>query len=92
VTKLLHLKRPRLFPIVDRLTREMLGAPRPSSGHNTDAEWLVQLVLHLREQGRQNLSALKLIQEQLRAAGFDRSLIRIIDGVLWASHPAAGGH
>lgn len=92
VTKLLHLKRPRLFPIVDRLTREMLGAPRPASAQREgDTEWLVRLVLHLREQGRRNLPALKLIQQQLRAAGFDRSLIRIVGGVLWVSHPAAGG-
>jgi Family of unknown function (DUF6308) len=92
VTKLLHLKRPRLFPIVDRLTREVLGAPRPAAVEGFgDTEWLVQLVLHLREQGRRNLPALKLIQHQLRAVGVDRSLIRIIDTVLWASHPAAGG-
>jgi hypothetical protein len=35
VTKLLHLKRPRLFPILDRLTVEMLGSSIPLAAQSS---------------------------------------------------------
>jgi Family of unknown function (DUF6308) len=90
-TKLLHLKRPRLFPMLDRLLVELLG-PRARGGPEADgpAGDATDLVLHLRAEGRANLQQLKEIQRLLRGNGTDVPLVRILDAVLWASHPAAG--
>ena len=90
-TKVLHLKRPRLFPMLDRLLVELLG-PRARGGPEADgpAGDAAHLVLHLRAEGRTNIQELKEIQRVLRANGTDVSLVRILDAVLWASHPAAG--
>jgi Family of unknown function (DUF6308) len=92
VTKLLHLKRPRLFPILDRLTVEMLGSGIPLATQlSTRAARASELVMHLRVQGRCNELALRTAQERLRQEDIDRSLVRILDSVLWSSHPAARG-
>lgn len=84
-TKVLHLKRPRLFPVLDSLVIELIGGlafvPRPA-----------KLLLHLREQGRANLTTLTAIKADLAAQDqpLERSLVRILDALLWSSHPAAG--
>jgi hypothetical protein len=92
VTKLLHLKRPQLFPILDRLTVEMLGSSIPAAEQSSArAERACELVAHLRVQGRRNEPALRTAQERLRQEEIDRSLVRILDSVLWSSHPAARG-
>jgi hypothetical protein len=90
-TKMLHLKRPRLFPILDSLVVQMLGFAAP---HNKSPEVRaahgVRLVRHVREQGRRNLAVLEAVQAELAGDQIERSLVRILDAVLWASHPAAG--
>jgi Family of unknown function (DUF6308) len=92
VTKLLHLKRPRLFPILDRLVVEMLGSSIPAAGQpSARAARASELVMHLRVQGRRNELALRRAQELLRQEEIDRALVRILDSVLWSSHPAARG-
>lgn len=89
-TKMLHLKRPRLFPILDRFVVEMLGGRIPDDAlPNVRAQEATRLVVHLRRQGRDNIHALKEIQSQLSKQGFERSLVRILDAILWPSHPAA---
>lgn len=91
-TKLLHLKRPGLFPILDSFVVELLGGRVPvgaeASGRARDA---AELVLHLRREGRANIRPLREIQRRLGQRGTDVPLIRILDAVLWSSHPAAGG-
>jgi hypothetical protein len=86
-TKLLHLKRPRLTPILDSLVAQLLGltlSPRSAPQDRVrDAERLCAVI---RREGRRNLPALRLIQESLDG---NRSLIRIFDAVLWSAHPAA---
>lgn len=85
-TKLLHLKRPALVPILDSLVVDQLG------GRGTEATKLIE---HMREEGRQNLDALRAIQDALATLiGADgqpiqRSLVRILDVLLWATHPAS---
>jgi hypothetical protein len=80
-TKVLHLKRPRIFPVLDSLVLQQIGAvSQPVS----------ELLSHLRAVGRANLPQLAAIQADLKQAGFERSLVRILDGLLWASHPDAG--
>jgi hypothetical protein len=85
-TKLLHLKRPALVPILDSLVVDQLG------GRGAKATKLIE---HMREEGRQNLDALRAIQDALATIiGADgqpihRSLVRILDVLLWATHPAS---
>lgn len=79
-TKVLHLKRPRLFPVLDSLVLQQLGA--------TDAIPPIELVEHLRSEGRRNVKALRDIQAHI-SPRYQRSLVRILDVILWASHPAA---
>lgn len=85
-TKLLHLKRPALVPILDSLVVDQLG------GRGLDG---VALVEHVRTEGRRNLNALQGIQRELATlVGSDgqsirRSMVRILDALLWATHPAS---
>lgn len=92
-TKLLHLKRPRLFPILDALVVDLLGrsAPEAAATQRRVGEEAARVVVHLRREGRRNVDALRAIQERLAAEGYQRSLVRILDAALWLSHPAAGG-
>jgi Family of unknown function (DUF6308) len=89
-TKLLHLKRPRLFPMLDRLVAEMLGLsltddPRPAQR----VEAAVRLTRTIRTEGRRNLEPLRAVRDALSADGTSRSLVRILDAILWFAHPAA---
>lgn len=85
-TKLLHLKRPALVPILDGLVADQLG------GRGLEG---VALIEHARAEGRRNLVALQEIRRELATlAGTDgrpisRSLVRILDVLLWATHPAS---
>jgi hypothetical protein len=88
---MLHLKRPKLFPVLDQLVAQILGAPVSlDASAKVKAQAATNLVIHLRRQGRNNIQALHKIQAQLADDGFERSLVRILDAALWLSHPAAG--
>jgi hypothetical protein len=90
-TKLLHLKRPRLFPILDRLIVELLGGRVSVTAEAADrARDAADLVLHLRTEGKANRGALREVRRRLRAKGTDVSPVRILDAVLWSSHPSRG--
>jgi hypothetical protein len=80
-TKVLHFKRPSLFPVLDLLVVQQLGGvgQRP-----------IRLLLHLRAEGRRNRLALEHIQKELQQANITRTLIRIMDVLIWSSHPGAG--
>jgi hypothetical protein len=80
-TKVLHLKRPKLFPVLDSLVLQQLGM--------TESVPPMKVIEHLRIEGRRSLDGLKAVQLQV-SAHYDRSLVRILDVLLWASHPAAG--
>lgn len=83
-TKMLHLKRWRLVPVVDRLVAQQLGAPSTAD--------TLQIIDHVRAQGRANTQALEAIQMHLAQRGLERSFVRILDGLLWTSHPASLTH
>ena len=89
-TKLLHLKRPRLVPILDRLVAEMMGVNLPGSStvEQRVANGL-RLATAIRREGRRNIKVLQRIQTELAESDIDRPLIRIFEAVLWFSHPAA---
>jgi hypothetical protein len=86
VTKVLHIKRPRLIPVLDSLVLAQIGA-RASD----DPRSWVAGVERVREVGRANLEALRAIDRHLRDRGIDpRSLVRILDALLWTSSSTAG--
>ncbi|MHC6215193.1 DUF6308 family protein [Rhodococcus ruber] len=90
-TKVLHLKRPRLFPVLDDFVAVMLGVNMPGDAPTMRRITIaLRLLLHLRAQGRVNLQQLQTIHTRLRAEGIDRSLVRILDAIVWFAHPAAG--
>jgi hypothetical protein len=90
-TKILHLKRPNLFPVLDDFVAVMLGINMPNSAPAVRRiELASTLMAHMRQQGRANLPALKAVQRCLRAQGIDRPLVRILDAIVWFSHPASG--
>jgi hypothetical protein len=80
-TKVLHLKRPRMFPVLDRLVLDQLGV--------TESVGPMRTVEHLRTEGQRNIDELRAIRSSL-SRHYDRSLVRILDVLLWVSHPAAG--
>jgi hypothetical protein len=91
VTKVLHLKRPRLFPVVDKLVAEMLGVNAPTDAPAARrAEIAADIVLRLRREGRANLAELHEIRDRLAADGIVRPLVRILDAIVWFAHPATG--
>jgi Family of unknown function (DUF6308) len=78
---MLHLKRPSLIPILDTLVVEQIGGVgRPP----------MDLLLHLRAEAQLNRLALQHVQTNLQKAYITRTLIRILDALLWSSHPSAG--
>lgn len=90
-TKLLHLKRPRLFPMLDRLVAEMLGLGVPNeSTVEQRVDTAIRLTHTIRAEGRRNLDALRNIRDELAQERTQRSLIRLFDAILWFAHPAAG--
>ncbi|MDQ3601732.1 MAG: DUF6308 family protein [Actinomycetota bacterium] len=86
ITKILHLKRPSLVPVLDSLVIDQLG------GRGKSVE---QVLEHLRSVGRSNRDALRQIQTHLVSlAGYDqrpidRTTVRILDALLWSTHPAS---
>jgi hypothetical protein len=90
-TKVLHLKRPRLFPVLDDFVAVMLGINMPAEASTPRRVRIAaQLVDHLRTEGRRNIEPLRAIRAALTNEGIDRPLLRILDAIVWFSHPAAG--
>lgn len=79
-TKVLHLKRPGMFPVLDSLVLQQLGV--------TESVPMIKVIEHLRAEGTRNLDGLREMQASI--APRQRSLVRLLDILLWASHPAAG--
>ena len=81
ITKVLHIKRPRLIPVLDRLVLDQIGC-RVS---DDVATWLTA-VDAIRRIGRRNRAELGAIAQHLAAAGVGpRSGVRILDALLWTA-------
>lgn len=80
-TKILHLKRPWLVPVLDSFVVEQLGAAMPSTPASA-----VALIGHVRQVARQNRQTLEQIIGHLGAQGVYRSAVRVLDALLWGSH------
>jgi Family of unknown function (DUF6308) len=83
-TKLLHLKRPNLIPICDSYVCSMLGK------HPGDAVETTKLIMAVRELGRANLDVLMEISKRLTSIGINRTLVRILDSLLWSAYRTGG--
>jgi Family of unknown function (DUF6308) len=84
-TKVLHLKRPRLVPVLDSFVVRQLG-----SRARDDPDGSMEVIRHLRAAGRENLAGLTDIQSFLSERGLTRTLVRILDALLWSRDPASG--
>jgi Family of unknown function (DUF6308) len=73
VTKVLHAKRPRLFPVLDSLVVQQLGGVGRSPRG---------LIDHVRAVGILNRDALRLVSVTLEKVHVNRSEVRILDALL----------
>jgi hypothetical protein len=86
ITKVLHIKRPWLIPVLDSVVMEQIGA----TASDDLATW-VAAIGQVRAVGRENVTELQAVRDHLRARGIaDRSLVRILDALLWVSSPGSG--
>ncbi|HEX8102140.1 MAG TPA: DUF6308 family protein [Solirubrobacteraceae bacterium] len=88
-TKVLHLKRPRAFPVLDELVLQMMGVPVPDKVETRVAA-ARRVTAALRREGRRNSDALKRIRDATATDRSRLSLIRVLDIALWFAHPVAG--
>lgn len=79
-TKILHAKRSHLIPICDSYVCAMVGMSAGNAGKTT------KLIMRVRDIGRANLDALTEISERLKGIGIERSLVRILDALLWSGY------
>lgn len=86
ITKVLHIKRPRLIPVLDSVVIGQIGA-----SISDDVSTWVDAIEHTRQVGQANLGELRGIRDHLRAQGIaDRTLVRILDALLWTGSPGSG--
>jgi Family of unknown function (DUF6308) len=78
-TKVLHLKRPRLIPVCDSYVLRLMGIPGQNAGSG------VALVESLRSLRARWTPPLQQLQRSLRNRGYDRTLVRIADAVMWSA-------
>ena len=85
ITKVLHIKRPALIPVLDSLVIGQIGG-RVS----VDIATWVAVLEHVRAIGKSNLEALRAIRIHLQSEDLqDRSLVRILDSLLWTCAPGS---
>jgi hypothetical protein len=78
-TKVLHLKRPCLIPVCDSYVLRLMGIPGQNAGSG------VALVECLRTLRTQWTPPLQQLQRSLSDRGYDRTLVRIADAVMWSA-------
>jgi hypothetical protein len=84
-TKVLHIKRPALVPVLDSLVLAQIG-----SRTTDDVRTWVTALESARRVGRANIDALKLVRRHLLEAGLpERTLVRILDALLWTASPGS---
>jgi hypothetical protein len=99
-TKFLHYKRRRLFPILDSAVLAMTGlrVPEPTTSEKPEtiernrrsrALAAARCCAQMRSFALANEETLRSLQQQLQVEGLDRTLARILDALIWVSHPAS---
>jgi hypothetical protein len=79
-TKVLHIKRPALIPVCDSYVLGFMGIP------NIGATSGVALIDDLREMRHDLLPPLLELQQFLAGRGYSRTLVRILDALLWTGY------
>ncbi len=89
-TKMLHLKRPSLFPVLDKLVVGSIGG-KYYTGKFSDrrADRSLEFIEHLRGQALATRAPLEQIGARLAAVELQRTVTRILDGLLWMTNPAS---
>jgi hypothetical protein len=86
ITKVLHIKRPRMFPVLDSVVVQQVGA----SVSDDISSWVRAMEI-VRKIGRSNIAELRQVRSYLQERGIeDRPLVRILDALLWVSSPGSG--
>jgi hypothetical protein len=80
-TKVLHIKRPALIPVCDSYVLGLMGIP------DAGGKGAVALIEHLRSLRTDLLPTLLDLKQRLRDEGYDRTLVRITDALIWGSYP-----
>jgi hypothetical protein len=75
------MKRPHLIPVCDSYVLRLMGIT------GEDGAASVALIEHLRSQRKELLPMLQNLQLRLHNAGHERTLVRIMDALIWGSHP-----
>jgi hypothetical protein len=85
-TKLLHLKRPALVPVIDSFVARALGAKLNGEASAAVRVRQTRVILeHFRAIGVALRPQLERVDAQLRVVGIARSLTRILDCLIWCS-------
>jgi antitoxin (DNA-binding transcriptional repressor) of toxin-antitoxin stability system len=89
-TKLLHLKRPRLVPVIDSFVARAMGAPLSAEASAAVRVGQARRILeHFRVAAGHARPQLERVDAHLRTAGIERSLLRILDALIWCSEAEA---
>jgi hypothetical protein len=85
-TKLLHLKRPALVPVIDSFVASAIGARLSADGSvDTRAAQSRAIIDHFRSIGGELRPQLEQVDAHLRVSGIERTLARILDALIWCS-------
>lgn len=83
-TKVLHMKRPYLVPIMDSYVGNVLASPKPTSKLKV-LEWSDLMLGTLHDQLRANIEVILTLARGLADKGLVRSPVRILDALLWCA-------
>ena len=90
ITKVLHKKRPRLIPLIDRVVvigryyKSYPGRPRVGVGG------MMGVTRTIREDMMANAAALRRLQKELEEKGITLTQVRLFDILLWEGYPRPG--
>jgi len=85
-TKVLHMKRPYLVPILDSYVGDVLASPKPASKSKM-LVWSELMLDTLHDQLRDNIEVIRTLARDLATQGLVRSPVRILDALLWSAAP-----
>ena len=78
------------IPVLDRLVVESVGGRISlTASPATRADQALGVIEHLRGEIRRHRAELLEIQDRLRGIGVYRTTTRIMDGLLWMTHPGS---
>lgn len=88
-TKILHMKRPCLVPILDSYVGQVLGTPKPESHKSRQVDWAAAMFDLLRSQLRDNAAVIASVTRYLAEQGLVRFPVRVLDALLWSAMPGS---